>query len=382
MTRHENLTLGSRTADGPEQYRFRTADGLHSPDAFRDAELLLLETVWDQAPESALVVQANYGVVGTVLNAITSEVVMTETSARAARICRANVDRNGADARVELVASPDEVSAEQGDGFEVACYAPAAYTPIELGTERIAAALSALDTGGTLYLAARKETGLNRYEDCLESIAVGVETVQKHGSERVLAAERPAEFDPPTYVTPRTIEPTVDGITLSLVTVPGLFSPTELDHGTRLLLECATVADGERVLDLACGYGAAGVYAASVADADVTLTDDDARATLCARRSLDATGVDGTVVTGDGTRGVPDSQFDRILCNPPTHAGDGVLTDLFSGAAEVLAAGGKMSVVHHSTLDLDNLLERVGSIRDREHGEEHTVVTVEATGSG
>ncbi|PSP46723.1 rRNA (guanine-N2)-methyltransferase [Halobacteriales archaeon QH_6_66_25] len=344
MTRHEELTLGSRTEDGPEEYRFRTADGLHSPEEFRDTELLLLETVWDQTPGSALVVQANYGVVGTVLDAITAEVVMTETSARAARICRANVDRNGAD-------------------------------------ERIAGALSTLEPGGRLYLAARTETGLNRYEDCLGAIAAGVETVQKHGNERVLAAKRPAEFDPPTYVTPRTIEPTVDGVPLSLVTLPGLFSPTELDHGTRLLLECATVEDGDHVLDLACGYGAAGVYAASVADADVVLTDDDARATLCARRSLDASGVDGTVVTGDGARGVADRQFDRILCNPPTHAGDGVLTDLFSGAAEVLDVGGRMDVVHHSALDLDDLLEGVGSIRDRERGEEHTVVTVKATGS-
>jgi hypothetical protein len=40
-----------------------------------------------------------------------------------------------------------------------------------------------------------------------------------------------------------------------------------------------------------------------------------------------------------------------------------------------------MDVVHHSALDLYHLLERVGSIRDRERGEEHTVVTVEATGS-
>ena len=93
---------------------------------------------------------------------------------------------------------------------------------------------------------------------------------------------------------------------------------------------------------------------------------------------LDASGVEGTVVTGDGTRGVEDRRFDRILCNPPTHAGRGVLGELFSGAGNVLDPGGRMSVVYHSTLDLDDLLWRVGPIRDREHGEEHTVVTVES----
>jgi len=375
----EDLTLASRHGSGPPEYRFRTADGLHSPDEFRGAELLLLETVWGEAPGTVLVVQANYGVVGTVLAAVAGEVVMTETSARAARVCRENADLNDAAARVELGASPAGVRPEDGGGFEAACYAPAGYTPIPVGKERIAAALSALDPGGRLYLAARTETGLNRYEACLESLSSAVETRGKRGDNRVLAARRSPEFDPPNYVTPRTIEPTVDGVTLPLVTVPGLFSPGELDHGTRLLLETSTVADGDRVLDLACGYGPVGVYAATVADTEAVLTDDDARATQCARGSLEASSVDAAVVTGDGTSGVADRRFDRILCNPPTHAGRGVLTDLFSGAGEVLAPGGRLSVVHHSRLDLDDLLARAGSIRDRERGAEHTVVTVAAS---
>jgi 23S rRNA (guanine1835-N2)-methyltransferase len=381
MSRREELTLASRTEGGPPEYRFRTADGVDSSGEFRDAELLLLETVWEEAPEAALVVEANYGVVGTVLAAVASDVVMTETSARAARLCRENAALNDARARVELVASPDEVAPQRGDGFDAACYAPAAYTPIPVGKERVAAALSTVEPGGRLYLAARPETGLNRYESCLEALSPAVETLQKRGRYRVLGARRPPTLDPPSYVTHRTIEPTVDGVTLSLVTLPGLFSPTRLDHGTRLLLECVAIGDGERVLDLACGYGAGGVYAASIARADVVLTDDNARATLCARRSLGASGVDGTVVTGDGTRSVEDHRFDRILCNPPTHAGRGVLEELFSGAGEVLNPGGRISVVHHSTLDLDNLLGHVGLIRDREHGEEHTVVTLEATHS-
>jgi 16S rRNA (guanine1207-N2)-methyltransferase len=378
MTRHEELTLASRTEGGSPEYRFRTVDGVNSPDEFRDTELLLLETVWEEAPEAALVVEANYGVVGTVLAAVASDVVMTETSARATRLCRENAALNDARARVELAASPDEVAPEGREGFDAACYAPAAYTPIPVGRERVAAAMSTVEPGGRLYLAARAETGLNRYESCLEALSPAVETLQKRGRNRVLAARRPPTFDPPSYVTRRTIEPTIDGVTLSLVTLPGLFSPTGVDHGTRLLLECVTVGDGERVLDLACGYGAGGIYAATVAQADVVLTDDDARATLCARRSLDASGVEGTVITGDGTRGVEDRRFDRILCNPPTHAGRGVLGELFSGAGNVLDPGGRMSVVHHSTLDLDDLLWRVGPIRDREHGEEHTVVTVES----
>jgi 16S rRNA (guanine1207-N2)-methyltransferase len=105
MTRHEELTLASRTEGGSPEYRFRTADGVNSPDEFRDTELLLLETVWEEAPEAALVVEANYGVVGTVLAAVASDVVMTETSARATRLCRENAALNDARARVEPLAA-------------------------------------------------------------------------------------------------------------------------------------------------------------------------------------------------------------------------------------------------------------------------------------
>ena len=93
------------------------------------------------------------------------------------------------------------------------------------------------------------------------------------------------------------------------------FASTGTVHEVDLAFE---TRDGERVLDLACGYGPVGVYAASVADCSVVLTDDCARATACARRTLTASGVKGKVVTADCARSVA-GQFDRILSNPPTH---------------------------------------------------------------
>lgn len=365
------LSLEARVSAGRAQYEFRTADGVHSPESFRDAELLLLEVLWDRTPGAHLVVQANYGVVGTILAAAADGVVLTETSARAARLSRENVRRNDVTATVSLVDSPAAV----GERFDTASYAPAGYTPLVLGKQRIVDALSTLRPGGTLSVAGRTETGLDRYERCLDTHCPAVETVHESDAGRVVEATRPEQFAPPEYVTTRTIETTVDGVDLSLRSAPGLFSADSLDHGTRHLIETATIQNGERVLDLACGYGPVGTYAASVADVEVVLSDDDVRATRCAERSLEATGVDGTVVTGDGTRAL-DGEFDRVLANPPTHAGDGVLSDMFTGVADVLTDGGELSVVHHEELDLDSSLATVGTVVDRNAGAEHTVVTV------
>nr|WP_272904748.1 methyltransferase [Halobacterium sp. TGN-42-S1] len=181
-------------------------------------------------------------------------------------------------------------------------------------------------------------------------------------------------LDDRSFVEPRRLSATVGGVDLSLVSVPGVFAAGRLDHGTRLLLETADVADGDRVLDLCCGYGAAGVWAGSAADCSVTLTDDDRVATRCAECSLSASGVDGEVVTADGTAGVKNQRFDTVLCNPPTHAGDAVLRELFDGARRVLVDSGTLWVVHHDALDLDPHLSVFQRVQVAARGEEHVVL--------
>lgn len=371
MSLSQPLSLEAQVPGGPDTYHFRTVDGLHSSETFRDSELLLLETLWKRSLGDLLVVQGNYGVVPTVLDATVATVTMTETSARAALLARHNVDRNGASADVSLVPGPSNIDAT----FDTICCAPKPYTPLELGKQQLIDALSLLRDGGQLYVAGDKSAGVERYEHCLNEHASQVRTVRQKGGCRVVEATPTGNIDKPEFVTPQTITAHVDGVDLTMVTEPGLFSAGELDDGTRLLLETATVEDGETVLDLACGYGPVGTYAAVTADTDVILTDENVRATTCAEATLDAMGVDGPVISTDCLRGV-DTTVDRVLCNPPTHAGSGVLSGLFSGAKRVLAAGGELSAVHHCSLNLDEYLEQVGRIVDRRTGAEHTVVTV------
>lgn len=364
------VALESRAAETRSQYRFHTADGVVSKRSFRDAELLLLEALADADLGRLLCPEANYGVLGTVLSAFADHTTMTESSARAATLCERNAAGNDADAAVSVVADLARLDAR----FDTVAYAPKPYTPIAVGKQRIADALSVLRPGGSLYLTAAKRTGLTRYADCLKEIAASVTCTAERDEWTLLEATRPRTFDPPSYVTPRTITPTVNGERLSLVTVPGVFAASELDAGTRLLAETVAVADDERVLDLCCGYGTLGIDAARRADCEVWFSDDDRVATACAERSLRASGVDGTVVTADCIEGVVDRTFDRVLCNPPTHAGSGVLSTLFAGAHRVLAPRGRLCLVHHRSLDLREHLREFGTIETLRTGTEHVVL--------
>lgn len=379
-----DLSLAARVDASRETYDFETATGVCSPDEFRAAELALAEELWERDVGRLLAVEANYGVPGVLLAEASQEVVMTESSARAAGLCDANAERNwvGDSAAVANVAGPRELAesgvGSEGGEFDTAAYAPKPYTPLAVANKRLAAALDSLRPGGRLFVAARERTGLSRFEDTLAAVAGSVETVAEYGGWEVLAATRPDSVDPPSFVEPREFSATIDGVSLSLVSVPGVFSATELDHGTRLLLETAAVGDGDRVLDLCCGYGAAGAWAAKAADCSVTLTDDDRVATRCAECSLAASGVDAEVVTADGVVGVESRRYDTVLCNPPTHAGDDVLRELFDGTRRVLSNAGTLWVVYHRDLDLRPQLSGFDQAGRVAEGEEHVVLAVVA----
>ena len=364
------LELAAGVPDGPDSYRFHTADGVASPASFRTAELLLLRSLHGAAPGDHLSVQSNYGVVGVALAASATSVRMTDASARRATRCRRNAAANDADARTAVVADLGRL----GERYDTASYAPESHTPITVGKQRIADALAALRPGGRLFVAATDGAGGSRYADCLRELAGDCRTVTSADGCSVFVAERPAAFDPPQYVEPTRFTARIDGVSVPLVTVPGMFAAGRLDHGTRLLAETATIDDGDRVLDLCCGAGPLGIYAARSADCTVTLTDDSRTATRAAACSLRLAGVAGRVVTADGVAVDAGERFDRVLCNPPTHAGERVLSSLLDGARRVLANDGALLVVHHRDLDLGPHLRRYSTVTDQATGEEHVVV--------
>ena len=75
----------------------------------------------------------------------------------------------------------------------------------------------------------------------------------------IKSARTASRIDEPTM-----IYANVAGVELQFETAPSLFSPTKLDRGSLAMLSCISFEPTDKVLDLACGYGLVGIYAAKV----------------------------------------------------------------------------------------------------------------------
>lgn len=331
-------------------FSFWTRDGLVSKSSVRSPERALLAAI-DRPGDETLVLDANYGVVGTVLarEAPDRHVTMAETSARAADCCRTNATLNEAtNAEVELV--PWAPDAE----YDCLAFAPKPYVPTDVNKERLARGLSQTTPGGRCYVAATEE--LSAYRSVLSTTCDEVKRLET-GAGPVVSGLRASEFAPGEYVTEHEFRVSIGGYTNRFLTVPGLFSPEELDAGTATLLHHACISDGACVLDLACGYGALGTFVGARTDCELYATDDNVLATTMARRNYERNGVTPVAVeTADCLDGVSDVTFDIVLTNPPTHAGNGVTMKMFQGVRDVLADDGEFWLVYNEIMDYDRTL--------------------------
>ena len=162
---------------------------------------------------------------------------------------------------------------------------------------------------------------------------------------------------------PQAEEYELDG--LKIVGMPGVFSAGKLDKATALLLELLEDEDlkGRKVLDLGCGAGVIGAWAAS-RGAEVTMLDADLQSVRSAEATLEANVLAARVLHSDVDTALDDCaddrNFDLVLSNPPFHVGRGVVLDITAefvlAAARRLKPGGRLVMVANEFLPYERLL--------------------------
>jgi 16S rRNA (guanine1207-N2)-methyltransferase len=157
------------------------------------------------------------------------------------------------------------------------------------------------------------------------------------------------------------IRASIGGIELKFETAPGLFSPAKLDQGSLAMLSHIRFEPDDKVLDLGCGYGLIGIYAAKLTGAErVWMSDNDPAAVECAVRNLAFNGVDGAhVVLSDGVRQLRETGFTKIVCNPPYHVDFSVAKHFIEKGFNRLAVGGSMYLVTKRRTWYENKLRSI-----------------------
>ena len=173
------------------------------------------------------------------------------------------------------------------------------------------------------------------------------------------------------------------GRRLRLESTWGLFSPREIDEGTRLLLDHIEVAPSADCLDLGCGYGAIGLALAALAPQGQTLmVDKDFVAVDYAGRNAQRNGLgNASARLSNGFDQIPtERRFDRIASNIPAKVGKELLSILLQDARDRLRPGGRLYVVTINGLRefmKRNLKEVFGNYDKLKQGVHYTVAMAE-----
>lgn len=140
---------------------------------------------------------------------------------------------------------------------------------------------------------------------------------------------------------------TVKGISLCFETEKSLFSPSAADLGTQHMLEHIEFGQEDKVLDLGCGYGLVGVYAAMhILPDNVYMTDIDPVAIRMTKVNLKLNGIEGVhVFSGNALEAMDQSGFTLIISNPPYHTDFSVAKSFIEKGFNRLALGGCLYMV-------------------------------------
>jgi len=139
----------------------------------------------------------------------------------------------------------------------------------------------------------------------------------------------------------------IGDISMDFATEGEVFSPHGADGGTLAMLSVVKLEEQDKLLDLGCGYGLVGIWAAKQIGAEqVVMCDISETAVTVAKKNCERNGVEVAVYQSDGLRNLPQElRFTKILSNPPYHEDFSVPKGFIELGYRRLEFGGKMFMV-------------------------------------
>ncbi|WP_407271455.1 class I SAM-dependent methyltransferase [Radiobacillus sp. PE A8.2] len=138
------------------------------------------------------------------------------------------------------------------------------------------------------------------------------------------------------------------GQTMKFTSDYGVFSKSEVDFGSRTLIDAFVEPSIDGViLDLGCGYGPIGLsLARAYSDRQFVLSDINERAVSLAEQNAKQNGIANvTFHVSDGMEGLRNHRYAAILINPPIRAGKDTIFRMFEESYTALLDQGELWIV-------------------------------------
>ncbi|MHA1298243.1 MAG: class I SAM-dependent methyltransferase [Candidatus Helarchaeota archaeon] len=147
-----------------------------------------------------------------------------------------------------------------------------------------------------------------------------------------------------------TIKTNLRGQIFQFLTASGIFSPKNIDKGTRILIETMELPKKGNVLDLGTGYGPIGIVAATIApNCMVYMIDQNERAIWLAKENIKKNAITNAEARVGGFEAIKNLKFKIILCNPPLSMGYEKINSFLSPVKDYLDINGIFQIVIRKT---------------------------------
>lgn len=160
---------------------------------------------------------------------------------------------------------------------------------------------------------------------------------------------------------PHVIAFSANGVPLKFKTDHGVFSRTEFDEGTKILLKYLHISDAKTVLDLGCGYGVIGIYLAKKYQLDIDMVDINNRAVMLSEENSTLNNVKTNVFYSDGFENI-NRNYDLIILNPPIRAGKEIIYKLFEDSISYLNESGSFYIVINKKHGATSAINKLNTI--------------------
>lgn len=169
------------------------------------------------------------------------------------------------------------------------------------------------------------------------------------------------------------------GVSIKLVSRPGVFSPKGVDDGTKLLVNNLEFSGKTLVADLGSGSGVLGIFLAKLnPQGHIHLLDDHLRAVGLSKENVELNDLRNVeVYLSDLFSAVADRTYNQIFSNPPQQLGNEFLEEVIIESFKHLKPGGELWLVVKK--NIKPVIERfMGGVFPRNevvaHGREHVVI--------